>query len=115
MSKATKGKTPKKFGILQPTEQLITGLVYAKEGNFVILRYFYVTEDGTNVFEEVASFWFDNLIDLIWRGKSPYSWFKSQAEFIDPDCELNVEADLFARVEEELKVYGKMKCCAEEF
>lgn len=114
MSKATKGKAPKKFGILQPTEQVITGLVYAKEANWISLRYFYVTEDGTNVFEEVATFLFDNLIDLIWRGKSPYSWFKNQAEFINPTCEINVEADLFARIEEEIMVYGKMLCCKNE-
>lgn len=115
MSKATKEKAPKKFGILQPTQQEVTGLVYAKEGNFISLRYFYVTEEGTNVFEEAAFFWFDDLIDLIWRGKSPYSWFKNQAEFIDSTCELNVEADLFARIEEELIVYGKMVKCGNEF
>lgn len=114
MAKATKGKAPRRFGILQPTQQDITGLVYAKVGSFISLRHFYVSENDTNVFEEVAYFWFDDLIDLIWRGKSPYSWFKNQADFINPDCKLNVEADLFVRIEEEVRVYGKMVSCKNE-
>lgn len=110
MAMATRTKTPK-FRILQTTEQEITGLVYAKVAEWIILRDY---KDRSIVSEEVTTIRFDDLINLIWRGENPYDWLKSQAEFINPDCELNVEEDLFARIEEEISVYDSMVSYGEE-
>lgn len=77
------------------------------EANFICLRYFYVNEYSTNVSEEVSLFSLDGLIELIWRGKSPFSWFKNQAEFVDSDCDVNVEPDLFDLVNNERNKYEK--------
>lgn len=105
MGKSAKDK-PQTVGVVTPTMQA-TGLVYSIEADLICLRRYYVNEYGTDVSEEVSTFSLDDLIELIWKGKSPFSWFKSQAEIIDSDCDVSLEEYLFNLVDNEISEYEK--------
>ena len=105
MGKSSK-KKPQKVGVIVPTEQ-VTGLVYSMEADLICLRRYYVNEYGADVSEEVNLFSLDALIELIWKGKNPFIWFREEAEFIDSTCDVNVEEDLCNLVNEERSKFNK--------
>lgn len=103
MGKSSKQK-PQKVKVIDPTNKA-SGLVFSMEAYLICLRHFFVNEYGVDVSEEIATFSIHELIELIWRGESPFSWFKNEAEFINPNCQVSIEKDLFDFVNHEIDKY----------